>query len=65
MDSLTDNGKGEFNHERDMSIGYPRMAEFCIAIGVPKSGLSSLSPSFPSFFITFDANKPKSLPITK
>jgi hypothetical protein len=41
MDSLTDNGKGEFNHERDMSIGYPRMAEFCIAIGVPKSGLST------------------------
>ncbi|WP_174483663.1 hypothetical protein [methanotrophic endosymbiont of Bathymodiolus puteoserpentis (Logatchev)] len=40
MDLLTDNGEGEFNHERDMSIGYPRMAEFCIVIGVPKSGLS-------------------------
>ncbi|SCN47234.1 hypothetical protein BAZMOX_165345_0 [methanotrophic endosymbiont of Bathymodiolus azoricus (Menez Gwen)] len=41
MDSLTDNGKGEFVHERDMNIGYPRMAEFCVIIEVPKSGLST------------------------
>ena len=41
MDSLTDNGEGELTHERDMAIGYPRMVDFCVAIAVPKSGLST------------------------
>lgn len=41
MDLLEENDNGEFVHDRDMSIGAERMADFCVAIGAPKSGLST------------------------
>jgi hypothetical protein len=33
MDLLTEGEDGEYTYERDVSIGYPRLEEFCIAIG--------------------------------
>jgi hypothetical protein len=41
MDLLQENDNGELVHDRDMSIGAERMADFCVAIGAPKSGLST------------------------
>ena len=42
MDLLTEDEDGEYTYERDVSIGYPRMEEFCIALAQPKSGLSTV-----------------------
>jgi hypothetical protein len=41
MDLLEENEDGELVYSRDMSIGLERMADFCVAIGAPKSGLST------------------------
>jgi hypothetical protein len=41
MDSLVEDDAGELVHERDMNIGYPRLADFCAVIAAPKSGLST------------------------
>jgi hypothetical protein len=38
---LEENEDGELVYSRDMSIGLERMADFCVAIGAPKSGLST------------------------
>lgn len=40
-DPLTENDKGELVYERDMTIGYSRMADYCIAIAAPKTDLST------------------------
>jgi hypothetical protein len=36
MDLLTEDEDGEYTYERDVSIGYPRMEEFCIQIDIFK-----------------------------
>ena len=41
MDSLVEDDAGELVHERDMTIGYSRLADFCAVIAAPKSGLST------------------------
>jgi hypothetical protein len=40
-DVLEENDEGELVHARDISIAYPRMEELCLAITLPKSGLSA------------------------
>ena len=40
-DILTDNGNGEFTYESDISKGFDRIADFCGAIIIPQSGLST------------------------
>ena len=42
MDLLEENDEGDFVYARDMSIAFPRMEELCIAIAMPKSGISTL-----------------------
>jgi hypothetical protein len=37
-DPLTENDEGELVYERDMTIGYSRMADYCIIIAAPKTG---------------------------
>jgi hypothetical protein len=41
MDLLVEDDEGELIHERDMNIGYPRLADYCAVIAAPKSGLST------------------------
>jgi hypothetical protein len=41
MDELEENDEGDFVYARDMSIAFPRMEELCIAIAIPKSGIST------------------------
>jgi hypothetical protein len=41
MDLLVEDDEGELVHERDMNIGYSRLADFCAVIAAPKSGLST------------------------
>lgn len=45
-DLLTDNGGGSFSYPHDISRGYSRMAEFCVVIAAPKSGLSTTFDEF-------------------
>jgi hypothetical protein len=40
-DLLEENDEGEFVHARDISVAFPRMEELCLAITLPKSGLSA------------------------
>jgi hypothetical protein len=42
MDLLEENDEGDFVYDRDMSIVFPRMEELCIAIAMPKSGISTV-----------------------
>lgn len=41
MDLLEEDDDGNLVYSRDASIAIDRMEEFCIAIGIPKSGLST------------------------
>jgi hypothetical protein len=52
-DLLTNNGDGSFSHIYDINRGYARMAEFCVVIAAPKSGLSTTFGSNFKFFILF------------
>ena len=45
-DLLTNNGDGSFSHIYDINRGYARMAEFCVVIAAPKSGLSTTFDEF-------------------
>lgn len=40
-DPLVKNDEGEFVHVRDTTVGYSRMADYCIVIGSPKTGTST------------------------
>ena len=46
MDLLTESADGTFNYRYDISRGFPRMTEFCVAIAAPKSGISTIYNEF-------------------